>query len=253
MKGYSILSAAFLSLLPVTAKAGEYFSLYAGGYGSASKAMFLSTASINKKEPGGNYQDNKPFFASLGLNGGIKLDLKWVRFYLEGFGDLSFNAKQSETFADSERSFFSSAIVKRNEILLGYKKLNIFGAKLNIALNLYFFDLYLGAGIAKQKGLSYVQVSEFNAFVGTNNKTNLETNLSTNMYVFSLGLQKEFKKFALFVDVMAFFPTDLSLKNITLENIIQESLGENSDYFFERVHGFNGSNLAIRFGGRYYF
>jgi hypothetical protein len=138
--------------------------------------------------------------------------------------------------------------------MLDYKKKNLIGAKINMAINLYLFDLYFGGGVVQQRGEVYLKTSTDAGIReavqnGLAIKVCLDDrrNLTTSMFMANVGLQKEFRKFALYLDLTGYIPTDYKIDDITVESLLLDN--ENT---VNKVHGFNGSNLMIKLGMRYY-
>jgi hypothetical protein len=212
---------------------------YIGGYGAGTK----STASVLESRIKDAVKNDVKFNVdsrispSLGLNGGLEVDLLIVRLYLEGFAEGSFGKNDRITLSENVQGQNISANFE-------YKKSSTIGARLNLAINLFLFDIYFGGGFASQKGK--VQ-SKFDLGQGCQlspSTCELKSgNLSAKMFTGSIGLQKKFKKLAIFADITAYFPQKVDLKNADISSLVNK---------VDELHKVHSSNVGMRIGARYY-
>ncbi len=242
-----------MPIKPKTPSEKGFFNFYVGGYLGGSKgAASFAEKYIKEDGKNSNLNFNYKISPTFGLNTGLQLDLRLVRFYFDIFGDLAFNSKSALTLTETVKIGDFEAPVNA---MLDYKKKNLIGAKINMAINLYLFDLYFGGGVVQQRGEVYLKTSTDGGICeavqnGLAIKVCLDDrrNLTTNMFMANVGIQKEFRKFALYLDLTGYIPTDYKIDDITVENLLLDN--ENT---VNKVHGFNGSNLMIKLGMRYYF
>jgi hypothetical protein len=218
------------------------FNPYIGGYmtGTKSTASILESRIKDAVKKDIDFNVNSKISPSMGINGGLEMDFLLVKLYLEGFAEGS--------FGKNDKIKLSEKLTGRNiSADFEYKKTSTIGARLNLAINLFLFDIYFGGGVANQKGK--VQ-SNFDAGELCNISPGIcdvkSNNFSTKMFTANVGLQKKFKKFAIFMDVTAYFPQKVDIKDANIESLLI------SQSKIKELHKIHSSNVGIKMGARYY-
>jgi hypothetical protein len=179
---------------------------------------------------------SKKSFA-LDLNAGIELDLWLIRFYLEVFANKPFAGKNSINVYEEKVN---------SSLLFEYKQSTLFGAKAKLALNLFLFDFYAGAGIGKQNGKVLFLVQDKNC--NFENLCSSSGKFNQNVLIANVGIQRKFmKKYAIYLEAFGTIPSKINDTKINdTASLIQNEALKNE------VNKINSINLSGRIGFRYY-
>lgn len=142
------------------------------------------------------------------------------------------------------------------DISMKYSNSHSFGALAKVAFNLWLFDLYVGAGIAKQYGNMDVNITNNLTCNPINYKGKMVNpcitqfgNFSSNMIVGTVGIQRRFGNFGAFLDLTTYIPMDINFPKFDDATIeLLEDQG-----FQTKVKGLKASRTVAKLGLRYYF